>query len=120
LSPIHRKIRVKFRISKGNPVQIEPSLDTEVASAAALSERTEANSMTITGTHSGPVSGKTHLHLLRESAAARNLRWATPPAAGPRDMIAGAAGDRDFDIAAAIGPYRGDADDVTREAASGR
>jgi hypothetical protein len=76
-------------------------------------------SMTIEGTHSGPISGKTHLHLLRESAAARNARSAMPPPVEPRELVAAAAGDPDFDIEAAIRPYREEADDVASEAASG-
>ena len=33
--------------------------------------------MTIVATHRGPISGKTHLHLLRESAAVRSARAAS-------------------------------------------
>jgi hypothetical protein len=37
--------------------------------------------MTILGAHRGPVSGMTHIHLLRESPAVRTARSANPPAA---------------------------------------
>jgi hypothetical protein len=40
--------------------------------------------MTVLGTHRGPVSGITHIHLLRESAAIRTARSAGQPiVAGP-------------------------------------
>jgi len=76
--------------------------------------------MTIVGTHAGPISGKTHLHLLRESAAARNVRSVMPLPAGPRELIAAAAGDPDFDIEAAVRLQRQEADGAAGEAASGR
>jgi hypothetical protein len=42
-----------------------------------------------------------------------------PPPVEPRELVAAAAGDPDFDIEAAIRPYREEADDVASEAASG-
>jgi hypothetical protein len=39
--------------------------------------------MTIIGTHRGPISGITHVHLLRESAAVRKARLAGQEAKNP-------------------------------------
>jgi hypothetical protein len=74
--------------------------------------------MTITGAHAGPISGKTHLHLLRESATARSDRSAPPPPVEHGELVAAAAGDPDFDIAAASGPHGEKSDDVAGEAVS--
>jgi hypothetical protein len=63
--------------------------------------------MTIVGTHRGPVSGKTHIHLLRESAAVRSSRSAAPLAAAPGELAAYSAIHRpDLDTPAATGPHR--------------
>jgi|GEM_PF-1630334 hypothetical protein len=76
--------------------------------------------MTITGAHAGPISGKTHLHLLRESATARSDRSAPPPPVEHGELVAAAAGDPDFDVAAASALDRESSDDVVGEAVSVR
>jgi hypothetical protein len=47
--------------------------------------------MTIIGTHRGPISGITHVHLLRESAAVRKARLVAQEAKDPETGKVGGA-----------------------------